>query len=784
MHSIPRPPSHSKSGEIIIDYENESYQHQTQEFMKHLPAYTKKYIIGLFPIASWLHRYNLQWLVRDLIAGATVGIVIVPQSMGYAKIAELPPQYGLYTAFVGLCVYCLFATSKDISIGPTAVMSLLVGQTVTRVVSADPSITGPEIAIALSLFTGIIAMFIGLVRLGILVDFIPAPAIAGFMSGSAITITIGQMPKLFGIKGINTQESSYLIFGNFFKHLPDTKVDVAFGLVSMIWLYGVRYACQVLGKRYPKYSVHLFFFSIMRNGILVIFGTLIAFLINIGKSTSPISILKTVPPGFTAMGVPVIRTNVIAGIASSLPSGVIILILEHVAIAKSFGRINDYTINPDQEIIAIGFTNIWAAFFGAYPSTGSFSRTAIKARSGVKTPIAGIFSALVVLLALYALTPAFYYIPDAVLAAVVIHAVADLVSGPSYIKRLAAVSLWELLIFVATVVITFFTTVEYGIYASVGMSIVILLFRIARPRFWGLGRIPLSTAVNSVVYEDEKKHQPVVHSDLQNYLYVPEGHPSLGKLVESLPDGILMCRVDESFTYPNSSFISDKIITYCKKRTRAGGKVLSKGDRQWNDDATPAVIAARESLPRLHALILDFASVNRLDSSGLQAIVDAQNALNRYSGHHVEFHFVNILNPAIRRCLIVAQFGNQPRPGENRQEVFPVVPASRDGPQRDVPEHQTTDAENQIASSSTTDDECYSDSEEVKKEHAEFVEVSSPSVKNYPTLDGIQLPKDRYPFFHWSSDEAVRSAVASRSLREEVEIDEQMDTSNNVPTGH
>lgn len=605
------------------------------------------------------------------------------------------------------------------------------------------------------------------------------------MSGSAITITIGQMPKLFGIKGINTQDSSYLIFGHFFQHLPDTRVDVAFGLVSMVWLYGVRYACQVLGKRYPKYSVHLFFFSIMRNGILVIFGTLIAFLINIGKSTSPISILKTVPPGFTAMGVPVIRTNVISGIASSLPSGVIILILEHVAIAKSFGRINDYTIDPDQEIIAIGFTNIWAAFFGAYPSTGSFSRTAIKARSGVKTPIAGIFSALVVLLALYALTPAFYFIPDAVLAAVVIHAVADLVSGPSYVKRLAAVSLWELLIFVATVVITFFTTVEYGIYASVGMSIVILLFRIARPRFWGLGRIPLSTAVNSVVYEDEKKQPPVVHSDLQNYLYVPESHPSLGKLVESLPDGILMCRVDESFTYPNSSFISDKIITYCKKRTRTGGKVLSKGDRQWNDDATPAVIAARESLPRLHALILDFASVNRLDSSGLQAIVDAQNALNRYSGHHVEFHFVNILNPSIRRCLIVAQFGNQPRPGENRQEVFPVVPASRDGPQRDVPEHQATDAENQNASSSsTTDEECYSDSEEVQKEHTEFVEVSSPSVENYSTLDGIQLPKDRYPFFHWSSDEAVRSALASRSLREEVEVDEQMDTSNNVPTGH
>lgn len=184
------------------------------------------------------------------------------------------------------------------------------------------------------------------------------------MSGSAITITIGQLPKLFGIKGINTQDSSYLIFGNFFKYLPDTKVDVAFGLVSLFWLYGVRHACQVFGRRYPKYARHLFFFSIMRNGIVVIFGTLISFLINIGKSTSPISILKTVPAGFTAMAVPNVSGSLISKIASSLPSAVIILILEHVAIAKSFGRINDYTINPDQEIIAIGFTNIWASFFG------------------------------------------------------------------------------------------------------------------------------------------------------------------------------------------------------------------------------------------------------------------------------------------------------------------------------------------------------------------------------------------------------------------------------------
>jgi high affinity sulfate transporter 1 len=623
-------------------------------------------------------------------------------------------------------------------------MSLLVGQTVTRVAAEYDNITGPQVAVALSLLTGSIAMFIGLVRLGILVDFIPGPAIAGFMSGSAITICIGQWPKLFGIKGINTQDSSYLIFGNFFKNLPNTQLDVAFGLSGLFFLYGVRFGCNFLSKRYPKYATHFFFLSIMRNGVLVIFGTLIAFLMNIGKTTSPISILKTVPAGFQAMHVPQMSGDLISAVASSLPSGVIILILEHVAIAKSFGRINDYAIDPNQEIIAIGFTNIWAAFFGAYPSTGSFSRTAIKARSGVKTPIAGIFSGLVVILALYALTPAFYFIPDATLAAVVIHAVSDLVSGPSYIKRLAKVSLWELFVFVAAVVVTFFSTVEYGIYVSLGLSIVILLFRIARPRFWSLGRIPLSTST-TVVTSTTKKQEFI---DEQNYLYVAQNHPTLGKLVEDLPAGILMCRIDESFTYPNSGFISDKIITYCKENTRRFQTFVSKGDRAWNDDADPVRDAARASLPRLHAVIIDFASVNRLDSSGLQAIVDAQNALNRYAGQHVEFHFSNILHPAIRRSLIVSGFADQPTGDEQAhenaaREILPIVPASKDGPAQ----HQQRHTE---------------DIEEAVHEEKYGFSGDEDSVK---TARSIALPRDRYPFFHWSADEAVRAATRSLTYR-------------------
>ncbi|KAI7847231.1 sulfate transporter family-domain-containing protein [Circinella umbellata] len=750
--------------DVVIDYEETDYRYETQKFFRDLPIFIKEYIIALLPIASWIHRYNLQWLVRDLIAGITVGIVVVPQSMGYAKIAELPAEYGLYTAFVGLCVYCLFATSKDISIGPTAVMSLLVGQAVTKAAETHPDITPQEIAVAFSLITGSIAMFIGLVRLGILVDFIPGPAIAGFMTGSAITITIGQWPKLFGIKGINGQDSTYLIFGNFFKNLPKTKLDVAFGLTGLIFLYGCRYLCNYYTKKYPKYAMPLFFLSIMRNGVVVIFGTLIAFLINIGKETSPISILKDVPPGFQAMHVPNVNPTTVGAIAGSLPSGVIILILEHVAIAKSFGRINDYTINPNQEIIAIGFTNIWASFFGAYPSTGSFSRTAIKARSGVKTPIAGVFSGCVVILALYALTPAFYYIPDAILAAVVIHAVADLVSGPSYIKRLAAVSWWELLVFVAAVIVTFFTTVDYGIYVSLGLSVVILLFRIARPRLWALGRVPLSkaTVVATATIGDEKAQIELdPQQQEQEYLYVPISHPSLGKLVEKLPRGVLMFRVDESMTYPNSGFVADRIISYCKEHTRRGGKILTKGERAWNDDANAAVDAARASLPKIHALLLDFSAVNRLDSSGLQAIVDIQNTLNKYAGHHVEFHFINLSNnPAIRRSLIIAGFGTQPRmnPGDDQGssnagsahhvssgpvEVLPVVPNSKDGPhhQREQLQQRSNRRQDDLESTYI---------QNLTKEKTDEYQVEKVE---------IRLPKDKYPFFHWSADAAVQTAM-------------------------
>jgi solute carrier family 26 (sodium-independent sulfate anion transporter), member 11 len=355
----------------------------------------------------------------DLIAGLTVGAVVVPQGMSYAKVATLPAQYGLYSSFVGVFIYCFFATSKDVTIGPVAVMSLQTSRVIAAVQASHPHFTGPEIATALALLCGSITLGIGLIRLGFIVEFIPAPAIAGFMTGSALNIAVGQVPSLLGSSALfNTRAATYQVIINSLKHIPQTTLDAAFGLPTLFFLYLWRWFFTWLAKRNPKLKRWCFYALVLRNAIAVIFVTIFSYLVcRHDREHPPIKILLTVPRGFQHVGKPLINSELVSALAGSVPVSTVILLLEHISISKSFGRINDYKIVPDQELIAIGVTNMVGTFFNAYPATGSFSRSAIKSMSGVRTPLAGIVTGIVVILALYALTSAFYWIPLAGLAA-------------------------------------------------------------------------------------------------------------------------------------------------------------------------------------------------------------------------------------------------------------------------------------------------------------------------------------------------------------------------------
>lgn len=754
-----------------------------RKFFPNPAKQAKDYVLSLFPIVQWIYRYNLTWLYGDLIAGITVGCVVVPQGMSYATIATLPTQIGLYASFVGVFIYCFFATSKDVSIGPVAVMSLQVSKVIEHVVKNHPEYASDKIFIAttLSLLCGTVALGIGVLRLGFILEFIPIPAVMGFMSGSALNIVVGQVPSLFGIqKRLDTRAATYLVIINFFKQLKHAKLDTAFGLVCLFILYFIRWIVGFLSKRYPKAATPLFFIGVMRNGLVIIFATLISWgVCRHHKSHPPISIIKKVPRGLQDVGARSWDKQLMSDMASEIPVSTVVLLLEHIAISKSFGRINDYKINPNQELIAIGVTNLIGTFFNAYPATGSFSRSALKSKCGVRTPLAGIFTGAVVLLALYALTSAFYWIPNAGLSAVIIHAVGDLIAHPRTTFQFWKTSPLEAVMFIGAILFAVFLSIESGIYFSIAASLVLLLVRVAFPSGTFLGRVEYVQVVNPVVngveevegtdrkkgeevvttkerpgssdgsslsqsqsrnpevrtnehhhhphlphieiphypYPDRPQHEQVdyhaqpseytqyttlhsgadveeapsvrshhvhrrfenrikLHDRVKRYKWVPLSHKTVNPAVkiEPPPPGVIVFRPSESFTYPSCSRQCDRILDYAREVTRSGRDSTTEvklGDRPWNDHGPrhrkPSTVA--DERPVLRAVVFDFSATPQADLTGVQALVDLKTALDKYANRQVEYHFVSIINPWIRRALLAQGFGTDEDASPERQYI-------------------------------------------------------------------------------------------------------------------
>ncbi|KAF7338482.1 Sulfate permease [Mycena venus] len=630
------------------------------------------YLLSLFPILSWITRYNFGWLSGDLIAGLTVGMVLVPQGMSYAQIATLPTQYGLYSSFVGVTIYCLFATSKDVSIGPVAVVSLIMSQIIGRVTAAHPhQWEGPEIATTVAFICGFIVLGVGLLRLGWIIEFIPAVAVSGFMTGSAISIAAGQVPGLMGIAGFNTRAATYHVIINTLKGLPRTTLDAAWGLPSLFALYAIRMLCDYLGKRYPRRARVFFFISVIRNAFIVLIMTIAAWLYcrhrKSAKGTYPIKILLTVPRGFQHVGQPTIDPNLVSALAGELPLATIVLLLEHIAISKSFGRLNGYTINPNQELIAIGVTNTVGSCFGAYPATGSFSRSALKSKSGVRTPLAGLVTAIVVLVALYGLTPAFFWIPNAALSAVIIHAVADLVASPAQVYSYWRVSPLEFVIWLAAVLTTVFSTVENGIYVSICTSVGLLLIRIAHPRGAFLGKV----TVRGGNKESRDVFVPLTKDGITNpHIKIDPPSP-----------GVIVYRHEESAIFPNASHLNAELVSYVKKHMRRGKDMsnVPASDRPWNDPGpsrhgADADQVANDKLPDLHAIVIDLSAISHVDVTAVQALIDTRNEVERWADHPVEFHFATLLSPWIRRALVAGGFGTGETSSRVPRDFAQVVP--------------------------------------------------------------------------------------------------------------
>ncbi|KAJ4488210.1 sulfate transporter family-domain-containing protein [Lentinula aciculospora] len=751
-------PSAKELGKKIIGYPEHivpvvTIKDWVSQFNKDPIQQAINYVVGLFPIIGWISRYNLGWLTGDVIAGLTVGIVLVPQGMSYAQIATLPVQYGLYSSFVGVLIYCFFATSKDVSIGPVAVMSLTVSQIIAHVDDAHPGKwESPEIATTVAFICGFIVLGIGLLRLGWLVEFIPAPAVSGFMTGSAINIAAGQVPGLMGITGFNTRAATYLVIIDTLKGLPITTRDAAFGLTGLFALYAIRILCDLFSKRYPRRARVFFFISVFRNAFVIVILTIASWLYTRHrggtKGKFPIKILGTVPAGLQHVGQPTIDPELVSALAGELPVATIILLLEHIAISKSFGRINNYKINPNQELIAIGVTNTIGSCFGAYPATGSFSRSALKSKSGVRTPAAGILSAIVVIVALYGLTPAFFWIPNAGLSAVIIHAVADLVASPQQVYSYWRVSPLEFLIWAAAVLVTVFSTIEIGVYVSVCVSLALLLIRVAHPRGYFLGKATIR--IDAPGSKNQRDiFVPLVRDGITN--------PDI-KVMPPAP-GVIVYRFEESYLYPNSSIVNSVLVDYVKANMRRGKDMsnVKLSDRPWNDPGPRQADAAYEqernaSLPDIHAVVLDFSTVSHIDTTATQALIDTRNEIERWADHPVEFYFASILSPWIRRALVAGGFGVGTSSSRAPHEIAAVVPY-RDG----LGDRQLSDLRQNVREQN--------DDSDIEKRFSTSAQGKN-SVTSFEIGTGYAplLPVDT-PFFHLDLESAVRAAESGLEFR-------------------
>lgn len=424
------------------------------------------------PILSWLPNYDTRYLTADILAGLTVGVMVIPQGMAYGMLAGLPPIYGLYATLFPMIIYALLGTSRQLVVGPTAMVCLLIASGLSGVAAIGTPVYLGWVLL-LSLLVGCFQLAFGIFRLGFFVNFLSHPVLSGFLSAAAIIIICSQLKNLTGAQ---YEEEAHQVVGQlylFIQHLS----AIDFPTLGL----GVGSVFLILFLKWIKKSI---------PGPLVLLVLSILFLFTYHSQLPSISIVGMIPSGFPSFQIPSLQIASIQKILPTIFTISLIGILESIAIAKLVqSKHKEYELNPNQELRAIGMANIIGSFFQAFPAAGSVSRTAVNDEFGAKSGIASLVAALVVGLTLLFLTPLFYYLPKTVLAAIIIVAVLRLIDieEAKFLWRSDRRDFWMLLL---TFLATLFIGIEEGILLGIFISLLMVLYKTTRPHITFLGRIP------------------------------------------------------------------------------------------------------------------------------------------------------------------------------------------------------------------------------------------------------------------------------------------------------
>ena len=434
---------------------------------------------SFFPILDWLPNYKKTHFSGDLFAGLTVGVMLIPQGMAYAMLAGLPPIFGLYAAFVPQIIYAFTGTSRQLAVGPVAMDSLLVaaGLGALAISKIEDYIS---MAVFLAFFMGAIQLLLGILRMGFLVQLLSKPVINGFTSAAAIIIGMSQFKHLLGIQ-VPSNNQLHVLLIDIFGQLDNTNgYALGLGVLSMIIIWGFK-------KWIPKFPGILVAVVL---SILVVYWT--------RWDLNGLRIVGDVPEGLPAISFPRITMENIQTLLPTALTLALVAFLEAVSVAKAIQEQHkDYEINANQELRALGLSNIVGSFFQSYPTTGGFSRTALNHFAGAKTGLSFLISAAVVATTLLFLTPLFYYMPLTTLAALVIVAVSSLIDL-KYPLVLLKTRMDEFLLLNFTFLTTLFVGITQGILFGVALSLVLLIYRISNPHFAFLARIKGSSIFKNI----------------------------------------------------------------------------------------------------------------------------------------------------------------------------------------------------------------------------------------------------------------------------------------------
>ncbi|XP_027845500.2 sodium-independent sulfate anion transporter-like isoform X1 [Aphis gossypii] len=465
-------------------------QHTKGTFLKNPTNFTKRKLF----ILQWIFIYSSEDFLGDLLAGITIGLTVIPQSMALASIVGIPAQYGLYSSFVGTFIYLLFGTSKVVPMGPTAIVALLINNTIgTR---------GPAYATLLCFLTGVIQTLMSFAGLGIIVNFISVPVCSGFTSAAAILVITSQLKDLIGVKGGG---------GNLLKmcrtvleHISNISIGdtiMGFACIGTVMLLKAFSTTRIGPKEEElqtawQKNVNKLIWAIgaFRNSFVVIVCSIICYccvhktnhdITSDWAPPIPFKVIGKIPYGLPHFQWPEFSNSneSFLDIILFMGSGIIVIplisLLENISLCRTFAE--GKPIDTDQELLAIGMANIGNSFFQGFAGSGAIARGALNYSSGVRTPLGGLYTGLTVMAALLFLTPYFYYIPKTSLAAVII-AASFMMVDVKMVKYVYNSKKKDLVLMLITFFSCLFLPLEYGVLIGIVANVGFIMCSAAKPK--------------------------------------------------------------------------------------------------------------------------------------------------------------------------------------------------------------------------------------------------------------------------------------------------------------